>query len=128
MTDMNPSTLISAITAKTDINPFKFLDLIKHHIDLGDYDVFSGTQIRIEMFNSGLATRLKNPETTQKLESKLLDLLEDEGYSSVRVYTDTMGNGLRAEIHYVRVFLDAKSARNRPNTNHNAAANAMRNL
>lgn len=127
MTDMNPSTLISAITAKTDINPFKFLDLIKHHIDLGDYDVFSGTQIRIEMFNSGLAARM-NPEITQKLESKLLDLLEDEGYSSVRVYTDRVSIGLRADIHYIRVFLDAKSIRNRPNTNHNAAANAMRNL
>ena len=128
MTVMNPTALITAVNAKTDINPFKFLDLIKHHIDLGDYDVFSGTQIRIEMFNSGLAIRLKNPEIAQNLEVKLLDLLEDEGYSGVRVYSDCMSNGSRGEIHYVRVLLATKSVRVRLSSSHSAAANALRNI
>ena len=128
MIDLNPSTLISNFKAKHSIDPYKFLDLIKHHIDLGDYDVYNGTQIRVEMFNSGLAVRLKDPNATQELEAKLLDMLEDEGYSSVRVFTDCLSNGFRAEIHYVRVLLDAKSMRKRPNLNVVAAASAMRNI
>lgn len=128
MTDMNPSTLISAINAKTEINPYKFLDLIKHHIDIGDYDVYNNTQIRVEMYNAGLAVRLEDPELVQVLEKKLLDLIEDDGYCGVRIFSDSLIAGFKSEIHYLRVFLDVKSVRVRLSSSHSAAANALRNI